>query len=49
MHLQKRKENKKMTMRTPTGHNDARIFRRTAQSIKKVNVSPKPMRGGTRF
>lgn len=38
-----------MTMRGPTGHNDAKIFRRTAQSIKKINISPKAMRGGTRF
>lgn len=38
-----------MSMRGPTSHNDAAIFRRTAQSIKKVNISPKPMRGGTRF
>lgn len=28
---------------------DARIFTRTAAKIKKVNITPKISRGGTRF
>lgn len=28
---------------------DKKIFKRTAQKIKKVNVTPKPMRGGIRL
>lgn len=28
---------------------DKRVFRRTAATTKKVNISPKVMRGGTRL
>lgn len=28
---------------------DARIFARTAAKIKKINLTPKPSRGGTRL
>ena len=28
---------------------DKKIFKRTAASTKKMNVSPKPMRGGIRL
>lgn len=38
-----------MSYRSPTSRNDADIFARTARKTKKVNISPKPMRGGIRF
>lgn len=28
---------------------DSKIFKRTASTVKKVNLSPKVMRGGTRL
>lgn len=28
---------------------DTKIFRRTAQNTKKINLAPKTMRGGTRL
>ena len=28
---------------------DHKIFRRTAVKTKKINITPKPMRGGTRL
>lgn len=28
---------------------DGKIFRRTAQNTKKINLAPKTMRGGTRL
>lgn len=28
---------------------DAKIFNRTAKQTKKINLTPKPMRGGTRL
>lgn len=28
---------------------DKRVFKRTAASTKKINISPKVMRGGTRL
>ena len=28
---------------------DAKIFKRTAATVKKINLSPKVMRGGTRL
>lgn len=28
---------------------DSKIFKRTAQTTKKVNLAPKTMRGGTRL
>lgn len=44
------KENVRVKHRTTTNQNvDARIFRRTAQTTKKMNVDPKPMRGGIRL
>jgi hypothetical protein len=37
-------------MRSKTNHNiDQRIFSRTADKTKKMNISPKIMRGGTRL
>lgn len=39
-----------MRHRTPTkGTIDKKIFRRTAVATKKINVSPKNMRGGIRL
>lgn len=38
-----------MSYRTPTSYNDHRIFRRTAATTKKINISPKIDRGGTRL
>lgn len=38
-----------MAYRTPTSPNDHRIFRRTASSVKKINLNPKASRGGTRL
>lgn len=37
-------------MRKPTRpRNDKKIFKRTAQTTKKINIAPKVMRGGTRL
>lgn len=38
-----------MAHRGRTGRSDKRIFRNTATSVKEINISPKPMRGGTRL
>lgn len=39
--MAKRKETNKRT--------DSKIFKRTAQTTKKINIAPKVMRGGTRL
>lgn len=36
-------------MREPAGIHDARFFRRTAVSTKKINVNPVIYRGGIRL
>lgn len=38
-----------MRHRAPTGNKDSKIFKRTAVKTKKINVSPKVMRGGIRL
>lgn len=38
-----------MSHRAPTNSNDHKIFIRTAMSTKKINVSPKILRGGIRL
>lgn len=38
-----------MRYRSPTNGADAAIFRRTAVRTKKINVTPKMMRGGIRL
>ena len=36
-----------MAHRKTVGRHDSSIFRRTATSIKKINIAPKARRGGT--
>lgn len=38
-------------MRRPiqNGRRDKKVFKRTANSIKKINLAPKVMRGGVRL
>lgn len=38
-----------MSTRSITSSNDSTIFRRTAAKSKKINISPKVMRGGIRL
>lgn len=38
-----------MSMTNTNKAKDASIFKRTAASTKKCNISPKTMRGGTRL
>lgn len=38
-----------MSRRIMRASKDRRIFRRTADKSKKVNINPKPMRGGIRL
>lgn len=39
-----------MTYRNKTNKNkDAKIYNKTANKTKKINISSKPMRGGTRL
>lgn len=36
-------------MKNTKGKIDKKIFKRTAAATKKINISPKVMRGGTRL
>lgn len=39
-----------MAHRSKTNHSkDAKIYNKTANKIKRINVQAKPMRGGTRL
>lgn len=38
-----------MARKTVRPATDKKVFKRTAASTKKVNISPKTMRGGTRL
>lgn len=38
-----------MSYRSPVGSADDSIFRRTARKTKRINLAPKPMRGGIRL
>lgn len=38
-----------MSHRGPVSNYDEKIFNRTARKTKKINISPKPMRGGIRL
>lgn len=38
-----------MAHRAPAGRKDGKKFRRTAIKTKKINISPKIMRGGIRL
>lgn len=38
-----------MSHRMPVGSHDQQIFNRTAVKTKRINIAPKPMRGGIRL
>lgn len=38
-----------MRKRMTNRKKDARVFRRTAVKSKKININPRPMRGGIRL
>ena len=43
------KKGEQMSRVNTNKRKDAKIFKRTAQTTKKVNLAPKTMRGGTRL
>lgn len=44
---EKKQKDKTMAHRKPAGSNDSSIFRRTATTVRKINIAPKARRGGT--